>query len=96
MAEGRIYVGSRARVWIPALDLTPEGETAFEPSDLTVHVIRPDGTELEDVTIGEEAGEYYLEFALGELNQAGPWLAHGDDAGYKFDPIGWAVYRTPS
>ena len=91
MAEDRIYVGSKARVWLPAIDVTPDGEESFTPTDLSVTVTKPDGTEAA-ATVAEESGVPYIDFAEDELDQAGVWRAQGEDEGYLSRPVTWRVY----
>ena len=91
MAEDRIYVGSRVRILLPAVDVTPEGEEDLEPAGLSVTVWRPDGTEI-SASLGEADGVPYLDFDEGDLDQAGVWRAQGAIDGYLSKPVTWRVY----
>lgn len=95
MAEGRIYVGSRARIELPPIDVRPEGETALDLTSLNITVWMPGGEEFPNPTVGEEDGVPYIDFAEGELSLPGRWQAQGDEDGYLSRPISWRVYRNP-
>lgn len=95
MAEDRIYVGSRARILLPAVDVTPDGDVPLDPAGLALMVWRPDGTLLiegVDYTQGEADGVPYIDFAAGQLDMAGVWRAQGDGGGYLSKPVTWRVY----
>lgn len=93
MAEGTIYVGTRLRVELPAVDLTPEGEMPFKPESLTATIIKPDGTELHGWPIGWTDNEPHVDFepdeeavggdGAGDLDQPGVWRVHANEGGYK-------------
>lgn len=93
MAEGTIYVGSRLRVWLDALDMRPEGEYEFEPVGLTVTVVKPDGTEIHGWPIGWTGNVPHVDFepdeeavggdGAGDLDMAGVWTIRANEAGCK-------------
>lgn len=82
MAESTVYKNSRLRVWLPAIDLTPDGEESFEPSALTV-TVRYGATVKAIGTLGEANGVHYVDFAADELDEAGAWYVDAVDDGYK-------------
>lgn len=96
-----VYVGSRARVWLPGIDRSAGTDVAMDPEGITVRVWKPDGTELEDVTeleVGTYGGEDdvpYLDFEEDALNQVGYWTAQGFADAYRSTPVRWKVLRNP-
>lgn len=98
MAEGKIYVGSRLWVALPAVDLRPDGEEPLTLHDLGVRVWDPRNVERAegvDFTLEEDEDGPGILFASGQLDLPGIWKVQGDEGGYLAEPITWRVHRGP-
>lgn len=97
-----IYVGSKLRVILTALDVDEaEAETpmAGDIGTMTLVVWKPDGTVLSPAltltVTSTPAARGYIDFGAGVLNQVGTWKAQGFADGFKSTPVEWTVRRNP-